>query len=74
MKVSHFLTELKILPSIADDPYIPELEKTKGLEMSKKLTISKLSRFWQVLFKGYQELQFTSHLFQTSEMIIIILI
>ena len=74
LKVSHFLTELKILPSIADDPYIPELEKTKGLEMSKKLTISKLSRFWQVLFKGYQELQDSNYLLQTSEMIIIRLI
>jgi len=74
IKITHFLTEVKILPSILEDPYIPEIEKTKGKEMSSQLSISSLGRFWQVLFKGYQELQFTSHLFQTSEMIIIRLI
>ena len=74
LRIIHFLTEVKILPSKLDDPYIPELEKTRGLEMSKKLTIQILGRFWQVLFKGYQELQNTAHNFQTSEMIIIRLI
>ena len=39
--------------------------------MANKLTISLLGRYWQILFKGYQELQQTSHIYQTSEMIII---
>ena len=29
LKVTHFLTQLKISPSIKDDIYIPELERTK---------------------------------------------
>ena len=42
--------------------------------MSQKITLSSLGRFWQVLFKGYQELQFGSHLYQLGEIIIIRLI
>ena len=74
LKVTHFLTQLLISPKIKDDIYIPELERTRGTEMTQKLKLSSLGRFWQVLFKGYQELQYGSHLFQLGEMIIIRLI
>ena len=74
LKITHFLTQLKISPIIKDDIYIPELERTKGAEMSQKITMSSLGRFWQVLFKGYEELQLGSHLYQLGEMIIIRLI
>jgi DNA polymerase-3 subunit gamma/tau len=74
LKITHFLTQLKISPKIKDDIYIPELERTKGAEMAQKITMSSLGRFWQVLFKGYEELQLGSHLYQLGEMIIIRLI
>ncbi|MBI28294.1 MAG: DNA polymerase III subunit tau [Alphaproteobacteria bacterium MarineAlpha5_Bin11] len=74
LKLIHFITELKVLPSAIDDHSIPELERVKGKEMADKLSISELGRAWQVLFKGYNELKITSHLLQTSEMIIIRLI
>tara|TARA_B100001123_G_C15315900_1_gene1026109 strand:+ start:1033 stop:2724 length:1692 start_codon:yes stop_codon:yes gene_type:complete len=74
LKVTHFLTQLLISPKIKDDIYIPELERTRGTEMTQKLKLSSLGRFWQVLFKGYQELQYGSHIFQLGEMIIIRLI
>ena len=74
LKITHFLTQLKISPEIKDDIYIPELERTTGSEMAQKLSMVSLGRFWQVLFKGYQELQIGSHLYQLGEMIIIRLI
>ena len=74
LQITHFITEIKIIPKIIKDPYIPELEKNKGLEISKKISIPILGRFWQALFKGYQELQHASYVFQTSEMILIRLI
>ena len=64
LKITHFLTQLKISPKIKDDIYIPELERTKGSEMAQKITMSSIGRFWQVLFKGYEELQLGSHLYQ----------
>ena len=74
LKITHFLTQIKISSKIKDDIYIPELERTKGLEMAQKITMSSLGRFWQVLFKGYQELQLGFHPYQLGEIIIIRLI
>ncbi len=74
LKITHFLTQIKIFPEIKNDIYIPELERTKGAEMAEKISMSSLGTIWQVLFKGYQELQYGSHLFQHGEMLIIRLI
>ncbi len=70
----HFFTQLKISPELKNNIYIPELERTKGLEISSKLKMSSLGIIWQILFKGYQELQSGLHLFQHGEMIILRLI
>ncbi len=71
LNVTHFLTQIKIAPSLKDDIYIPELERAKGVELSTKLTLNNLNIIWQILFKGYQELQDGIHLFQHGEMIIL---
>ena len=70
----HFITEIKIAPNLKDDIFIPELERVKGSEISAKLTMATLGLVWQVLFKGYQELQEGLHLHQHGEMIILRLI
>ena len=74
LKVTHFLTQIKISPDIKDDIHIPEFERSKGAEMAEKISMSSLGIVWQVLFKGYQELQSGFHLFQHGEMLIIRLI
>ena len=74
LKVTHFLTQIKISPDIKDDIHIPEFERSKGVEMAEKISMSSLGIVWQVLFKGYQELQSGFHLFQHGEMLIIRLI
>ena len=63
LKVTHFLTQIKISPDIKDDIHIPEFERSKGAEMAEKISMSSLGIVWQVLFKGYQELQSGFHLF-----------
>ena len=70
----HFVTQIKISPNIKEDIYIPELEREKGSEIASKLDMSSLGLVWQVLFKGYQELQQGIHLLQHGEMIILRLI
>ena len=74
LKVTHFLTQLKILPELKNDSQIPEFERKKGFEISEKISLSSLGNVWQVLFKGYQELQSGLNLFQHGEMLIIRLI
>ena len=74
LKVTHFLTQMKISSDIKEDIHIPELERSKGSEMAEKISMASLGMVWQVLFKGYQELQSGFHLFQHGEMLIIRLI
>ena len=71
MNVVHFLTQIKIAPNLKDDVYIPELERTRGVEISSKLTLNNLNIIWQILFRGFQELQSGYHLFQHGEMLIL---
>ena len=70
----HFITEIKIAPNLKEDIYIPELERERGSEIAAKLTMTTLGLVWQVLFRGYQELQGGFHLHQHGEMIILRLI
>ncbi len=71
INVVHFLTQIKIAPNIKDDIYIPEIERSRGFELSSKLSLNNLNIIWQILFKGYQELQNGFHLYQHGEMIIL---
>tara|TARA_Y100001970_G_C14172847_1_gene825164 strand:- start:59 stop:1726 length:1668 start_codon:yes stop_codon:yes gene_type:complete len=74
LNVVHFITQVKIAPDLREDIHIPELERIRGFEISEKISMSSLGLIWQVLFKGYEELQSGYHLFQHGEMIIIRLI
>ena len=74
LNVIHFVTQIKITANLKEDIHIPELERQKGFEMSEKISMASLGLVWQVLFKGYQELQLGNHLLQHGEMVIIRLI
>ena len=71
INVVHFITQIKIAPSLKDDNYIPEIERTRGIDISSRLSLNNLNIIWQVLFKGYQELQTGFHLYQHGEMLIL---
>ena len=71
LKITHFLTQIKIHKEIKDDIHIPELDRKKGLLIAEKISISALGNIWQVLFKGFEELQNSPHIFQHGEMLII---
>ncbi len=70
----HSITQIKISPDIKNDISIPELERVTGNELANQLSMNSLSMMWQVLFKGFQELQNGFHLYQHGEMIILRLI
>ncbi len=74
LNVVHFLIQFKIAPEIKNDVYIPESERNIGEELSANVSLNNLNIIWQILFKGYQELQSGIHLFQHGEMIILRLI
>ena len=70
----HSITQIKISPDIKNDISIPEIERVRGMNFASQLSMNSLGIMWQVLFKGFQELQNGYHLFQLGEMIIIRLI
>ena len=74
LNVIHSITQIKISPDMQNDISIPELERVKGSDFATQLSMNSLSLMWQVLFKGFQELQNGFHLFQHGEMIIVRLI
>ncbi len=70
----HSITQIKISPDLKNDIAIPEIERVRGMNFASQLSMNSLGVMWQVLFKGFQELQNGYHLFQLGEMIIIRLI
>ena len=74
LNVVHLITQFKISPDIKDDEFVSDLEKSKAIYFSSNLTLNNINILWQVLFKGYSELQNQIHLHQHGEMIILRLI
>ena len=67
----HWLSRLVLTPEISKEPGVSQIDKEKGLELSKKLDMSELSQTWQMLLKGYQELESHEMPHIVAEMILI---
>ena len=55
LELCHWLTRLKHVPAAADDPAVPEAERTRGRGMAEALTVPSLTQTWQMLLKGLEE-------------------
>ncbi|MCS6892661.1 MAG: DNA polymerase III subunit gamma/tau, partial [Rhodovarius sp.] len=51
----HTLTRLCLLPSLAEDAALPELERSRGAALAARLSVPVLGRAWQMLLKGVAE-------------------
>ena len=67
----HSLTRLKVIPDTANDPSMPEAERTRGRDLSAKLSMPALTRAWQLLLKGLGEVQAAPIPQQALEMVIV---
>ena len=68
---THLVTRIKIVPAAADDVSLTPDERTRGAELSAKLAMRALTRCWQVLFKGYDEVARAGNALQAAEMVLI---
>lgn len=57
LDLTHWLQCLKISPSLAQDITLTLEKKEKGLELAQTLSIPTLTRIWQILLKGFEELK-----------------
>ena len=54
---THLVTRLKIVPDAGDDASVTETERARGRELAGRLSLRLLSRAWQMLLKGIEEVQ-----------------
>ena len=54
---THFVTRMKVVPSVADDVSLGEAERTRGRALALALSMRVLSRTWQMLLKGMAEVR-----------------
>ncbi|MEQ9641910.1 MAG: DNA polymerase III subunit gamma/tau [Alphaproteobacteria bacterium] len=71
LDITHWLTRLKVLPDLANDGTIAELERTRGTELAGKLPMPVLARSWQMLLKGLDEVRRAPAALAAAEMVLV---
>ncbi|MEI6986777.1 MAG: DNA polymerase III subunit gamma/tau [Rhodospirillaceae bacterium] len=71
LELTHFLTRAKLIPGILTDPVTPEAERSRGGALAARLTVPLLTRAWQLLLKGLNEVMAAPVPHQAVEMVII---
>ena len=70
LEITHWLTRLKAVPQLLEGEDISEIDVKKGKEIAEKLSIPILTRIWQMLLKGLQEIKISYDPVNSFEMII----
>ena len=68
---THFVTRVKIVPAVADDRSLIEIERTRGRACAEKLSMRVLSRTWQMLLKGIAEVAAAGRPLAAAEMVLV---
>jgi len=57
LDLTHWLQCLKISPALAEEITLTNEKREKGLELVQSLSIPTLTRVWQILLKGFEEVK-----------------
>ncbi len=68
---THFVTRVKVVPSVADDVSLSEAERVRGRDFATKLSHRVLARTWQMLLKGVGEVQASGRPVAAAEMVLV---
>ncbi|MDB5474361.1 MAG: polymerase subunit gamma/tau [Devosia sp.] len=68
---THLVTRIKVVPAAADDASLTPDERKRGSELAGKLPMRALTRAWQILFKGHEEVARANNGLQAAEMALI---
>lgn len=71
LDLTYWITCLKVTPGLASDQTWPLSDREQGGEIAQKISLSSLSRAWQVLSKGYEEVMRSPLPAQAVEMVLI---
>ena len=68
---THFVTRVKVVPAVAEDASLSEVERTRGRTLAAGLSMRVLSRTWQMLFKGLTEVKEAAKPIAAAEMVLV---
>ena len=68
---THFVTRVKIVPAVAEDRSLSEVERVRGRAFAASLSMRVLSRAWQMLFRGIPEVQSAPKPIAAAEMVLV---
>jgi DNA polymerase III subunit gamma/tau len=68
---THFVTRVKVVPAVADDRSLAEVERTRGRAFAAALSMRVLARTWQMLFRGLPEVQSAAKPIAAAEMVVV---
>ncbi len=68
---THLVTRIKVVPAAADDVSLTPDERMRGADLAGKLPMRALTRAWQILFKGHEEVARANNALQAAEMTLI---
>jgi DNA polymerase-3 subunit gamma/tau len=68
---THFVTRMKVVPSVAEDVSLGEIERTRGRALATVLSMRVLSRTWQMLLKGVSEVEAAGRPLAAAEMVLV---
>src|SRR5207248_7099006 len=68
---THFVTGIKVVPAVADDVSLAEVERTRGRVFAEKLSMRVLARAWQMLLKGVAEVEAAGRPLAAAEMVLV---
>jgi DNA polymerase III subunit gamma/tau len=67
----HFVTRVKIASAAADDPAMSEIERERGRDFAGRLSLGVLTRAWQILLKGVEDVRDSPRPLASAEMALI---
>ena len=68
---THFVTRVKVVPSVADDVSFAESERHRGRAFAERLSMRVLARAWQMLLKGISEVEAAGRPIAAAEMVLV---
>ena len=68
---THFVTRVKVVPALAEDRAVAEIERKRGRDFAAGLSVRVLSRTWQMLLKGIAEIKEAARPIAAAEMVLV---
>ncbi len=70
-ELTHLVTRMKAVAETADDHALTPDERTRGAELASRLSMRALTRAWQMLQSGLNEVTHAANAMQAAEMVLI---